>query len=514
MSGGQVNITVVDSGSATVIVPGANVQLVMGTATGGPLNQVVATRSPATLQSTFSGGPLVEAAALSALAGGTILALRVTTNTLGTATTLVKTISGTAVPTAPTLDGTNGAWDDYYVKFVAVNGFTLGTAGGFGQVSLDGGRTFGPVLPIGTATTLVIPNTGITLNLGSATTTYIAGDFFTFSTVAPAWNDAGVLAAVNAFLASQYAVIGIGGGHLVGVAAGADASTIEGYLDTAATNSFLYTRLLMSARDAHAPTAWGGAGETEAAWMAAIQADYSAVSARRVGAAAAYWNMPSAFPNTVAGAPRYRRSVAWAWAQRQVTIPPQRHAGRVSDGSLSAIVVDPTKDPQDGFVYHDERINPGLDYLIAGSGGRFASTLTRIGYPGVFLSNPLAMAPLGSNYYLIPLGNVIDVTCDIVFQTGQLFINSDVRLNPNGTIYENDAQAIEATIAGQINALQFGTRQISQPVIPGPGGGVTVDRTWNVQANNSLKITVQVVSRGYVLSETVTVGFQSPNAAT
>src|SRR5262249_2525406 len=157
-------------------------------------------------------------------------------------------------------------------------------------------------------------------------------------------------AAFNAFLQSQYAVIGIGGAHLVGVAAGSDASTIEGYLDNAATNSFLFTRLLMSARDAHQPTAWGGAGGTEAVWMASIQTDFSAVRARRSGVGAAYWNMPSAYPNASAGTPRYRRSCTWAWAQRQVTIPPQRHAGRVNDGSLSAIVVDPTNDPSDGFI--------------------------------------------------------------------------------------------------------------------------------------------------------------------
>lgn len=509
--GGQVNITVVDGGSASIIVPGSNVQLVLGCAVGGPTNQIVATQAPATLQTNFTGGQLPEAAALSALAGGTILAIRVATATPGTANTPVTTGTGTALAhVSVTLDGTNGAWDDFLVVWKCLNGGTLGTAGITYQVSIDGGKNFGPVFALGTALTVAIPNTGITLVLGTSTQTYVAKDSFQFATVAPAWNDAGVLVALNVFLASQYALTGVGSVHLVGVAAGTDASTVEGYLDNWALN-YLYARMIMSARDAAKPVAWGGAGETEATWMNSILTDFGAVSAKRVCVAAAYWNMPSAFPNAVAGAPRFRRSIAWAWAARQVTIPPQRHAGRVSDGALSQIVVDPTNDPQDGFIYHDERINSGLDYIIAGSGGRFASAMTRTGYGGVFLSNPLSMAPLGSNFFLLPLGLVIDVTSDILHQELQLEIDVDVRVNTNGTIYEGDAQSIEHAVAAAINDVQFASRQISQKVVGGEG--FVISRTWNVELNNSLQYSCEVVQRGYVLRIDGTVGFQSSTAA-
>jgi hypothetical protein len=232
-----------------------------------------------------------------------------------------------------------------------------------------------------------------------------------------------------------------------------------------------------------------------------------------------YWNMPTAFPVTgTTGAPAMRRPAAWAAAARQVIIPPQRHNGRVRDGAISQIVVSPTTDPLDGFVYHDERLSPGLDYLIAGVGGRFMSTWTRIGLPGVYFTNPLTMAPTGSDFYLMPLGLVMDVFASIIHTIGQQNIDDDVRVNANGTIFENDAKAIESVLASAVNATMFAQAMISQPVGTGPGAAasgsaITVDRTNNVKSTNNVNLTGTIISRGYVLTITANLAFQNPLAA-
>ena len=65
-----VTINVVDNGaSAALSVPQSNVQLKIGCAIGGTVNQPFATTNPQTFQAQFIGGPLVEAGGLVCQAG-------------------------------------------------------------------------------------------------------------------------------------------------------------------------------------------------------------------------------------------------------------------------------------------------------------------------------------------------------------------------------------------------------------------------------------------------------------
>jgi len=505
MASGEVQITVLDGG-ASIVVPQNNVQVVVGCCSSGTANQIVATTQPQNIQTSLGYGPLPEAAALSVLAGGVVLCIKTTQNAAGTAEAVTFTGTGSSVITV-TLDGTVGAFDDYYVYFKVITGGTRGSAGITFQISLDAGRNFGPTIALGTATTYAIPNTGITLNFAAGT--LVANDVAKFATTAPSFATGGVQSALNAFAASQYAIAGVGSMHLVGGTSstagtqqgcsGADATTIQGYMDTLATG-YIFSRLILSARDAHQPVAYGGAGETDATWAAAVATDYSAVSAKRICACAGYYNMPTAFPNAAAGSPRYRRPLAWALAARQVTIPPQRHAGRVRDGALAQIVVDPTNDPKDGFVYHDERVSPSLD------AARFTSARTRFKKQGFFIVNPNLMSPSGSDFTILPRGNVMDVACDIVHEAGEEEINDDVRLNPSGTLYVNDAITIQTEIGNALKDNMLASSEIS-------GYSVVVDQTHNVQADSKVPINVTILGRGYILEEDITIGYQNGNAA-
>jgi hypothetical protein len=391
-----------------------------------------------------------------------------------------------------------GAFDDYYVVFKVIVGGTRGVAGVLFQVSLDAGRNFGPQIPLGTATTYAIPNTGITLNFGAGT--FVAADVATFGTIAPAWNTAGVLAAINTLRASQYAIAGWGSMHLVGITNGAAATTIQGYVESMTTVDFLYSRMIVDARDVSPAAKWGGTGETEATWYAALGTDYSGVSAKRICAGGGHYNMPTAYPNIAAGAPSYRRPLGWAAAARRVGVPPQRHLGRVRDGSLSQIVLDATNDPADGFVYHDEAINPSL------TTARFMAARMRKKRPGFFIDQPNLMSPPGSDFSILPFGSVMDVACSIVHDEGSIFINEDIRLNANGTIYENEARGIEATVLDGINSFMTAQNMISSAT-------VVVDRTLNVRSLKKVKFKVTINGRGYVLSEDVDIGFANSAAA-
>lgn len=488
---GDVELTILDGGGS-VVVPSNTVQVVMGTCSGGVAPQILVTRNINTLVNVFGYGPLVEAAAMVIAKGGTVIAVKVASNAAGTATAVTFTGTGTSVITV-----TGAPYDTYDVMFKCTTGGTIGTAGIRFQVSLDGGRTFGPVVSLGTANTFVIPQTNITLNFAAGT--LVANDVAKFSTVEPTWNTAGVLAGLNTLQASAYAIVGWGSMHIVGAVSGSNATTINGYLNTYATAK-IFTRAIMNARDAIKPVAWGGAGETEATWSASLTTDFASCNCKRLSVGAGHYNMSSQIPNPVAGAPNYRRPLAFAYAARQVTIAPQRHAGRVKDGSLSDIVIDALNDPNDGFIYHDERLNPTFD------AARLASATTRLKLPGYYLKNPNLLSETGSVFQLLPHGIVMDIACGIVTQVGQQDINDDIRLNKNGTIFENDALAIERKLSNALDENMVAKSMLSDEE-------VAVDRSNNVRTTKEVNIAVTIFSRGYILQENITIGYGNTSTA-
>lgn len=501
----QVVVNVIDNGaSAALSVPQQNVQVKIGCAIGGTPNQAYATTNPTALQKQFIGGPLVEAGGLVCQAGNVCVAISCPIVTAGTADTVQATVPGGSTSAVTTsVDGTNGAWDTYYVKVRCLTGGTIGTAGIVLQVSLDAGRNWGSPLQLGTANTLYLGQgsltnrvpggTGVQLNFGAGT--LVAGDSWQFATNGPQWNDAGITAALAAFFATQYAVAGVGSMHIVGAAGGgSDITTIQTALQ-AGTAGFVYTRAMVELPDAYAPTAYGGSGETESAWMTRLETLVAGDNAQpRVSPDGGYYNMPSAYANSAGGLPSYRRPLTWARAVRRTQIPLQRRAGRVKDGPYSNIAVSPQTDPSDGFIYHDERTTPGLNASRIGS----ALTWPKKGL-GFFQCQEPLLSANGSQFTELVIGNVLDAACDIGYATGVEEISDDLQTQSNGTL---DPVAL-ATFQGSLQiALNEG--MIQTPLV----SAVTaiVDPTANVNATGNIPITISVLPRGYVnaVTETIT----------
>jgi hypothetical protein len=499
-----VTITVVDNGaSAALSVPQSNVQLKIGCAIGGTVNQPYATTSPQSLQSQFIGGPLVEAGGLVCQAGNICIAIAVPIVTPGTAYAVQANVPGgstSAVTT--TLDSTNGAWDWYYVRMRCLTGGTIGTTGIVVQISLDAGRNWGSPISLGTNVDLylgqgvlntpVVGGTGIQLNFGSGT--MVAGDSWQFGTVGPQWGDAGIQAAFTAFYGSQYAVAGVGSIHVVGpCVGGSDIADIQLSLQTG-TVGYVYNRAIVELDDAKAPAAWGGSGETEAAWMTRLETFVSGDDAQpRVCADGGWYNMPSVYANQAGGLPTYRRPLAWAHAVRRTQISLQRRAGRVKDGPYANIVVNPGTDPTDGFVYHDERVVQGLNAARIGS----ALTWPKKGAGFFQCQEPLLSAP-GSQFVEIAIGNVLDAACDIGYAAGVEEVSDDLTVQANGTL---DPVALN-TFQGQIQtALNEG--MIQTPLV----SKVTaiVSPTQNVLATGIIPVTITVTPKAYAnqISETI-----------
>src|ERR1700678_957713 len=112
----SVTITVADNGaSAALSVPQSSVQLKVGCAIGGTVNQPFATGNPASLQTQYIAGPLVEAAGLVCQAGNYAVCVSCPIATKGTATAVQATVPGGSTSTVTvTVDATYGPWDRYF----------------------------------------------------------------------------------------------------------------------------------------------------------------------------------------------------------------------------------------------------------------------------------------------------------------------------------------------------------------------------------------------------------------
>ncbi len=414
----------------------------------------------------------------------------------GTATWTGAMQSGTGTSTI-TFSG--AAYDETYPLVTIAAGGTVGTTGIQFTVSLDAGRSLNlPRVSLGTATTYAIPQTNITITFES-TKTVVAADTSRCHTIAPAWNMAGLTAALLALQNSDYASAGWGSMHIVGIMAAADAGTTSTNLETMAT-ALVYTRAIAAARDASPPAAWGGTGETDSAWSTAVLADYSTTTSKRVGVAAGFYNMRSSFPNTVAGLPLYRRPLAWAWAARVVSLPtPADHEGWVKLGGLPQITVDQVNDALDGFVYHDEQATGAVFDNLGGGPGRLTAARKRRGKPGAFfIANPLTLASSGSDYQLMPRGRVMDLASTLIQQSGADFVNGRVKLNPNGRIREGDADALETALR---RAIDDGIG----PLIS--GRTIVVDRDQNVGSTSVIAINATIQGDGFALQINVNLAY-------
>jgi hypothetical protein len=205
----------------------------------------------------------------------------------------------------------------------------------------------------------------------------------------------------------------------------------------------------------------------------------------RVEADGGYYNTPSAFANQAGGLPSYRRSLAWAHAVRRTQIGLQRRAGRVKDGPYSNISVSPSTDPADGFVYHDERVTPGLNAARIGS----AMTWPKKGQ-GFFQCQEPLLSANGSQFTELAIGNVLDVACDIAYAAGVEEVSDDLLAQANGTL---DTVALNTFQGGIQNALNEG--MIQTPLV----SSVTaiVSPTQNVVATGIIPVTVTVVPRAF-----------------
>lgn len=277
-----VSVTVKDGALGSIAGLGTDRCAVVGTCTGGTANTVYEFTDLATLVSTLgtsvSGGPAVEAAALIlAVSGKPVVVVPTTNGTTGS----VGSVTLTGTGPDPGAAFTGDPLDAYNIKVKITLGGAVGTARY--RIAFDGDNPDGPTYSneyVTAASNANGPMVGSGLTITFATGTYVAGDIYSATCVAPTYTNTNLNTALTALLADSRTwrfVFVVGEPSTVATSA-TMASTLDTAIDTTAVANHRY--------------AWGliqAASDTDANTSAA----FSSFSTKRVSVAAGFETVTS-----------------------------------------------------------------------------------------------------------------------------------------------------------------------------------------------------------------------------
>ena len=491
-----VNLFVNDGGLGQSPPGQGNTEYIIGIGSTGPYYQIIQSTNPADFQTQNGTGPGVELAGFVANSTGNPVAFVAVPATGAGSNTAVAPHVTAGSTSVVTVTGTPN--DTYYGLLSVAAGGTIGVAGIQIAISLDAGRTIYQTVNLGTATSIAVtfpgqPATGLTLNFAAGT--LVVGDTWSWVSTEPTWTDAQVQSALNLLLTVPSLIpedVFVAGGPsarngagTVGSTAG-DVTAFDGYMTTLFTKK-RFNRLVCAAGDAM----WGGAStETEAQWMSSLETAFVASSSLRVGVTAGHYNAISPYSQA-----QFRRPLLWQAAARDSGVAIQVDLGRVKDGSLANM---PLPSKPDGYLYHDESVNPGLD------AARFMSCWSILNRPGLFIKNPNLMAPPGSNFNWLQHGHVMDAGCLIAYDYFVEELSDSVRVSSTtGFILPQDAQTLQDGCNAQLAIGLTNASAVSSATC-------VVSRTDNILSTATLTVTISIVPLGYIKAINVTLTFVNP----
>jgi hypothetical protein len=484
---------IVTNGSIASLTGGAGAFTHVGTGAGA----VTATVVPhvAVLAKVIAGGTLGTATVAFSVNGGAYGAAKATTATswvhrpLGAFCVLTfaaATYRADDVYTFNadgTTDRTSGAPDTVTAASSPIDAYdvlvTVKTAGARGTAqftySLDGGANTSNTIT--TAATYVIPGSGIKLAFSDAA--YVLDDTYEAVCVPPSTNSTNVGLALDALIASSYAWEGV---HVVGEAssaanAAALAVVVDGKMTTAAASQKYKWAICECPHDTT---------NTDAVDAAAFASTASAKG--RIFEALASCDLVS--PLT---ALTLKRNVAWALSPRLASSRLSESPGKVKLGPV----------PNVRALHRDEANTPGM------ADARFVVMRTREGKNGFWFEKHPTLAAVGSDYSRIMNVRVINRAATLAVAAFTDEVSDDVRADPTtGFIDERDAQAIDASVTGELKAQLMGA--------PGTqfdecsNVQAQVGREDNLSSTETMTATVLILPKNYTSNIAVNIGFTNP----
>ncbi|WP_437647864.1 DUF2586 family protein [Sorangium sp. So ce362] len=442
---------------------------VVATAADGPLGVSAPITQTQELVDTYLEGPLVEACAYAIERFGlTVLPVRTDATVAGGYGSLTTTTPGTSVAT---IDNTTEPDDELEIVIQFVLGGTVATDGMTYQLSLDGGRSgllsTDRVYALGTANHIIVPGTG-GARVNFAAGTIPAGFRLSFPTTAPRWNATELGTALTALRQTQTRWTAL---EVYGDMDSTALSTLDAGLEAMHSAG----RERRAVAHARGPSA----GETEAAYLAALTTALGGSASRRVALCAGYAKIDSSISRR-----RYRRPPAVAVGALAAAVSEEIDLAELAYGPLPGVAIaDGNGNPDE----HDERINPGLDDL------RFLTLRSWEGRAGVWVNNPRLFAPVGSDFLYLQYGRIVDIACTVARTELEPILNRGVEVRTDGTgrIDPNVALAIEGQINARLGSALIGNRKSTAVAF-------TLSRTDDVLRTGEIGWQVRVVPLAYL----------------
>ncbi len=471
MTSPNVSITKSDGNTGVVRPSATGILAIIATAASGPTNVAAGYARPDLVDDDYGAlSDLTDDAAyVMSVAKKPVLLVRAAASTAGDYGTVTTTGGGTSVVTA----GVTDPLADLLVRVKFVAGGTIGVAGITYKYSLDDGETYSSLKALGTATAIVIPNTGVTLQLAAGT--ILADEEVSVPVTGPKMTNADLVDALEALRvvnASWEAVY---------VDAEADATmltTVDTWLSTLEGTGKFRLGILNGRRKAD--------GESEVTFKGAMQTAWASSSTIRALVCADGADRTT----TVAGVTFLRwRPTALRVAARLMAIDPSTDAAYVSDGPLpDTQITDERQNPK----WHDEALYPGLDDL------RMTSLRSFEGRAGAYVNDPLLMSPAGSDYVYAQHARLMNLACERAYQLLTQRLSIGVRKNrvadqTTGQIYilEEDAADVEAYVDSGVKSVL--ANRVSDAAF-------VLSRTDDLSSNAGATLSgeIQIQSRSYV----------------
>lgn len=474
----QPSVTLTELDGSLGILPASSGKLlaVVGVSSAGTINAPATYGRITDLVSAFGKGPMVEAAAHHIRrTGRPVIVVKTDVSVDGTCSAVTKVGTGTSVGSVA---ATPAPDDDYEVVVKIVAGGTRGTTGITYKVSVDGGRTYGATLALGTDTSIDITDAGdVTLDLGVGTC--VAGDTYSFRTVAPCWDSTDLTAALTAL---QNAVLSWG---LVEICGPIDATAFDA-IDTAIDAMRSLGKYRAWIGNARVPTI----GESESSYKTALDTIFSSKASKTGSLCAGAVKLTSA----VSGR-KYKRPVSFVAASLEAAVEEHINTADVNLGPLTGVSI---KDSNGNPDEHDESINPGLD------DSRFYVLRTWEGIEGTYVNIPRTFAATGSDFRLLTHRRVMNLACEVLKPYLQTRLNKPIRVDARtGFILESEALEIETGARRALEAALLARPKASAV-------SFALSRTDNILSTRQLAGQARVVPLAYAEELVTEIGFENP----
>ena len=397
-----------ENGTGATTPTSDGVACFIGYSTLGTAETVISIGDSSLVEKKLGFGPMSQAVACKlSMAGGVAYAIPVVSDVAGTVGTITKVGTGTPVLTAA---GTPNDNTQFVIKIVAGGAVATATF----QYSIDNGLSYSPVIL--TATTYLIPNTGITVSFPVGS--YVAGDTYSFTTTAPGYSSTKAQSAFNALVNSGVKVECV---YFVGQPADLTAAASL----AVAVNTMLETEFAKS-NIMHAYI------EIPDGTDEAINTAFANVNAPHVVPCIGYCDIMQP-----TNSKQIKRPSAFATVAKAMAIPVSEELGYVGSKKQNNLVMK---------LYRDERLTPGLS-------DRFTVLRTRNEKAGFFYEVAKTLASAGSDLQKLRYRRVLNKAVEICGKILINHVNERLKLEKNGTLSDAARDIIQGEV---ISALQAG----------------------------------------------------------